>query len=88
MYHILKLVRKLSAMSLFITNRQFKGSVLSEENVYGIQAWVKKGQSSQIIKTLGAVNWCYAGIYVHSQETNVHLYGNSFVLLLIRAKYI
>jgi hypothetical protein len=84
-------------MSWFVINSKFKGSVLTEENVHGSTAWVKKDQFS-----LGTINWCMVGyVFTVRRLINFHLYRNSFVwaernrlhnsslvLLLILAKYI
>jgi hypothetical protein len=41
----------------WLIEREFKGSVLTEEDVHGIKAWVKKEHISQIIKMRGTINW-------------------------------
>lgn len=99
---MLKLAGNSSSMSWFVISSEFKGRVLTEENVHGSTAWVKKDQFSQIIKILGTVNWCLLGcMFTDKRLINFHLYRNSFVwawrnrfhniilvLLLILARYI
>ena len=77
--YVLKLAGKSSSMSWFIINSEFKGGVLTEENVHGSTAWVKKDHFSQIIKILGTIDWCMLGYtFTARRLINFHLYRNSF----------
>ena len=53
--------------------------MLTEENVHGSTAWVKKDQFSQIIKMRDTINWCMLGyMFAARKLINFHLDRNSF----------